>query len=56
MCLNCGCGDYNDRRGNETNLIVDDIKKAAEGEGMSVKDTISEMVDGLNSVAADSDD
>ncbi len=56
MCLNCGCGDYDDKRGNETNITVDDIRKAAEGEGMSVKDTINEMIDGLTSMRKDFDD
>ena len=55
MCVNCGCGDYDDKRGNETNISTSDIKKAAEGEGMSVKDTINEMIDGLNSIAEDVD-
>ena len=48
MCLNCGCGDYNDRRGVDSNITLDDVEKAAEGEGMSVEDSIKEMIDGLN--------
>ena len=37
MCLNCGCGDYQDKRGTDTNITMDDVEKAAEGEGMSVE-------------------
>ena len=47
MCLNCDCGDYQDRRGSDTNITMDDVEKAAEGEGMSVEDTVREMIDGL---------
>ena len=47
MCLNCGCGDYRDKRGNETNLTMEDVEKAADGEGMSVDDTVKEMMDAL---------
>lgn len=48
MCLNCGCGDYRDKRGNATNITMEDVEKAAEGEGMSVEDSVNEMVKGLN--------
>ena len=47
MCLNCGCGDYWDKRGNEANLTMEDVGKAADGEGMSEDDTVKEMIDAL---------
>ena len=48
MCLNCGCGDYRDKRGNATNITMEDVEKAAAGERMSVEDTVKELVNGLN--------
>jgi hypothetical protein len=47
MCLNCGCGDYWDKRDHETNITMVDVEKAAKGEGMSVEDTVKEMTRGL---------
>ena len=47
MCLNCGCGDYRDKRDHETNITMVDIEKAAQGEGMSVEETIKETIRGL---------
>ena len=43
MCLNCGCGDYNDKRGKATNITMDDLERAAKGEGMSIEETVDEM-------------
>jgi hypothetical protein len=48
MCLNCGCGEYWDKRGNSTNITMDDVEKAAQGERMKVEDTVKEMINGLN--------
>lgn len=48
MCLNCGCGEYWDKRGNSTNLTMNDVETAAKGEKMTVEDTAREMVNGLN--------
>ncbi len=47
MCLNCGCGDYWDKRDHQTNITMEDVEKAAKGEGMSVEDTVKEMTRGM---------
>jgi hypothetical protein len=47
MCLNCGCGEYWDRKEHQTNITMEDVEKAAKGEGMSVQDTAKEMIRGL---------
>lgn len=47
MCLNCGCGQYRDKQGKDTNITMDDVEKAAKGEGMSVEDTVKEMTRGM---------
>ncbi len=49
MCLNCGCGEYWDKRGNDTNLTMEDVEKAAAVQRMSVDATAKEMINGLNS-------
>jgi hypothetical protein len=33
MCMNCGCGDYNERH-KPTDITLDDLKAAAEGHDM----------------------
>ncbi|HLZ94470.1 MAG TPA: hypothetical protein VKT20_03970 [Candidatus Dormibacteraeota bacterium] len=35
MCLNCGCGEYNERH-KPTDITMDDLKAAAEGHDMDV--------------------
>jgi hypothetical protein len=47
MCLNCGCGDYWDKRDHETNITMGDVEKAAKGEGTSVEETVKEMTRSL---------
>ncbi|MBI4788800.1 MAG: hypothetical protein HY782_17345 [Chloroflexi bacterium] len=47
MCLNCGCGDYDDRRGEDANITMADVEQAAEANGMSVLDTVQEMIGSL---------
>lgn len=47
MCLNCGCGEYWDKRGNSTNITMNDVETAAKGERMTVEDTAREMINGL---------
>jgi len=47
MCLNCGCGEYWDKRGNAANITMDDVDNATKGEGMKVEDATREMINGL---------
>lgn len=50
MCYNCGCGLPDDPMGKKRvseggpSLTEEDIKKMADGWGMSVKDTKKEMI------------
>ena len=48
MCLNCGCGEYWDKRGKATNLTMEEVEQAAKGEGASVEDASKEIINGLN--------
>ena len=36
MCLNCGCGEY-DQRHKPTDIVADDLRAAAEGHDMEVE-------------------
>lgn len=36
MCLNCGCGEYNERH-KPTDITLDDLKAAASGQDMEVE-------------------
>lgn len=42
MCLNCGCGQL-DTRHKETDLVREDVRKAAQGQGSSIEETVANM-------------
>lgn len=43
MCLNCGCGEPNERHDNEANIILDDVRRAGEANGQSVEESLRNM-------------
>jgi hypothetical protein len=43
MCLNCGCGEPNDRHGNDANITMDDLRKAGEANGQDVDQTMANI-------------
>ena len=50
MCLNCGCGE-NDERHKPTDITMEDIAKAADGQGMEMKETLANMQESLQGAA-----
>ncbi|MEA2643967.1 MAG: hypothetical protein QOG08_993 [Chloroflexota bacterium] len=50
MCLNCGCGEYNERH-KPSDITMEDIAKAAEGQGMEMKETMANMQESLQAAA-----
>jgi hypothetical protein len=50
MCLNCGCGEY-DERHKPSDITMEDIAKAAEGQGMEMKETLANMQESLSGAA-----
>lgn len=42
MCLTCGCGEPHKDMGDE-NIRYDDIKRAADANGMSVTETLTKL-------------
>lgn len=47
MCVNCGCKMYQDDMGNPDNITVQTIEKAAKASGMSKKQTLKNLIEGL---------
>ncbi len=43
MCLNCGCKQAHDDMGNDVNITYEDVKRAADANGMTISDTL-EMI------------
>ena len=46
MCLNCGCGDPETRH-KDSDIVQQDIQKAADGQGMSKDETIQNIESSL---------
>jgi hypothetical protein len=38
MCMNCGCGEV-DKRHHPTDITREDLQRAADGAGMTLRDT-----------------
>ncbi len=55
MCLNCGCGEPNERHGNEANIILDDVRRAGEANGQSVDESLRNMGQAARQVVSGSD-
>ena len=42
MCMNCGCGE-DDKRHHPTDITREDLQRAADGAGMTLRDTAENM-------------
>lgn len=47
MCLDCGCGEPNERHGDERHITLDDVRKAAQASEISVDDAARNIADGV---------
>lgn len=43
MCLNCGCGQLNERHGKDANITLDDVRRAGDANGQSVEESLRNM-------------
>ena len=43
MCLNCGCGEPNEKHGNEANISLDDVRRAGETNGQTIEESLRNM-------------
>jgi hypothetical protein len=47
MCLDCGCGEPNERHGDERHIVMDDVRAAAEASDISVEEAARNISDGV---------
>lgn len=47
MCLDCGCGEPNERHGDERHITLDDVRAAAKASEISVDDAARNIADGV---------
>ena len=52
MCLDCGCGEPNERHGDDRHITMDDVKAAAEASEISVDDAARNIDDGVRQAQA----
>ena len=43
MCLNCGCGEPNERHGKDANITLEDVRRAGEANGQSGEESLRNM-------------
>lgn len=53
MCLNCGCSMFDDDMGDQDNITLTSVAKAAIASGMNGVDTIKEMNKSLEHVTSE---
>ena len=54
MCMNCGCGML-DTRHKDTDLVREDVRSAAHGQGSSVEDTLENLEQSIRKMRATSE-
>ena len=47
MCLDCGCGEPNERHGDDRHITMDDVKAAAQASEISVDEAARNIAQGL---------
>lgn len=47
MCLDCGCGEPNERHGDDRHITMDDVKAAAKASEVSVDEAARNIAEGL---------
>lgn len=47
MCLDCGCGEPNERHGDDRHITMDDVKAAAQASEISVEEAGKNIAEGL---------
>jgi hypothetical protein len=49
MCLSCGCGEPNERHGDDRHITQDDLNAAAQAAEISPQQAAQNILDGLQS-------
>ena len=47
MCLDCGCGEPNERHGDDRHIVMDDVKAAAKASQISVVEAARNSPEGI---------
>ena len=47
MCLDCGCGEPNERHGHDRHITLDDVRAAAQASEVSVDEAARNIADGV---------
>jgi hypothetical protein len=47
MCLSCGCHDPHDDHGNPDQITYEDLRRAADANGISVEETANNITSAL---------
>ena len=50
MCLSCGCGEPHEDHGKEGSITYEDLKRAADAEGITVEQAAENIRAGLANV------
>jgi hypothetical protein len=50
MCMNCGCGEINERHGNQGNIVLEDVRRAANASGLDMNATVKNLQQSLGRV------
>jgi hypothetical protein len=43
MCMNCGCGEPDNRHGNDANITMEDLRRAGDANGQDVDETVGNI-------------
>lgn len=46
MCLSCGCGQPNERHGNDANITAEDLQEAAQAAGVEMEQAADNIHNG----------
>jgi hypothetical protein len=52
MCMNCGCGQVEERHGSEANIVAEDIRRAAAANRQDLGETVHNLEASLRRVGS----
>ena len=51
MCMNCGCGEIDERHGDDANIIADDVRRGAAANGQDLPTTTRNLETSLRQMS-----
>lgn len=52
MCMNCGCGQPNEDHGNPANITAQDLRRAGDANGQSLRESAQHIVETIEQMDA----